>query len=185
MMGIVNDDELELELNRLNKIQVPTIIDIHKGRGQGSVEVPESLRKIIGETNEIDGRTKANKLAKMFDISSSSVSAYANGSTSTASYHKPDKDLLNHITKAKERISKKARMKLNRALDHITDEKLEQAKPEVLAGVARNMSAIVKDLEPSPIQGNGINTNVGAQFIFYSPIMRKEESFDVLDCQSE
>lgn len=182
-MGIVTEEELELEINRLNGKRAPQIIDIQKGRGEGSLEVPESLKKIIGETNEIDGRSEANKLARMFDISSSSVSAYANGATSTASYNEPNSSIREHINKSKERIANKARSRLFSSLKHITEDKLSEAKVEVLASVARNMSAIVKDMEPPA--SNNSNENNGIQFIFYSPQFRSEKNFDVIDMSSE
>src|SRR5665213_3048163 len=118
-LGIISDSDFECELNdslvkenQSNPID-GKIIDLPTpGRGEGSLEVPESLRKIIGETSQIDGRPQAIDLASRFGISPSSVSAYANGSTSTKSYDSPNKDIRDHINKAKERISKKARIRL-------------------------------------------------------------------------
>jgi len=176
-MGIVNDDELELELNKLNHSKpLASVKEIIKGRGEGNVEVPESLRKIIGETSELDGRKEAVALAKMFDISESSVSAYARGSTSTSTYNSPTPSIVEHISKSKERISNKAKSRLFQSLKYITDEKLK-AEPSVaiLSTVAKNMAAIIKEMEPDQVTNN---ENNGIQFIFYSPHIRKEEVFD-------
>lgn len=181
-MGIVSDKEFDLELER-NKIREksnsipinkPEVIDINKGRGNGNIQVPESLRKVIGETSITDGRREALQLGQSFGISASSVSAYANGSTSTASYdERPNVDVINQ---AKEKISKKARGKLFLALSKITSEKLDETKPRDLAGIAKDMSAIVKDMEPETKadKGNGGNVN----FVFFAPQMRSEDSYE-------
>jgi hypothetical protein len=149
----------------------------NKGRQIGSVEVPNALRQVIGETSAIDGRAAALELARTFEVGPSSVSAYNKGATSTASYS--DRPNLPHINQAKERISKKARTRLINALNHITNDKLESAKVGELATVARNMSAIVKDMEPESEKG-GKNTMNQPTFVFYSPQVRKEDTFDVI-----
>src|SRR5215510_1658905 len=113
-MGIVSNKDFDSELSSLQTpkpvekiVKQVEVIDVPaKGRGN-NLEVPDALRKVIGETSAIHGRAEAVELASNFGISPSSVSAYANGSTSTSSYaDQPNKD---HITDAKQRISKKAR----------------------------------------------------------------------------
>ncbi len=179
-MGIVSDDAFDRELENLApkpKAEAEIVELNKKGRAEGDTGVPDSLRKIIGETAELDGRQEGLALASQFGISPASVSAYANGATSTATYHNTDKT---HINEAKERISKRARIKLMEAMKHITSEKLEVAKPAVLAGIARDMSAIVKNMEPEPDR-TGTTNNVNApQFIFYSPQVRNEKDFDIV-----
>lgn len=180
-IGIVSDNDFDLELNR-SKItaevkQKPTL-----GRGINHVEVPESLRKIIGETSEINGREDALALANQFGISSSSVSAYANGATSTKSYHEPNKELKSHINSAKERISKKAQNRLINALNEITPEKLAEAKLRDISSVARDMAAIVKDMEVEEVKDTNQN---GPTFVFYAPQIKSESAFDVIDMSNE
>src|SRR5215510_5460530 len=107
-MGIVSDDDFDREINHLNRKPVvtpppviPEVVDMPRpGRSNGDVNVPDSLRKIIGETSELEGRDAALELASKFGISPSSVSAYANGSTSTASMDKQPN--LEHINSAKD-----------------------------------------------------------------------------------
>lgn len=180
-LGIVSDDDFEKELDNCSttrKVLKPEIIDIKRGRGDDNVEVPESLRKIIGETANLEGRKEALEFAKQFGISASSVSAYTAGATSTASIAKPDRELVNHIARAKERLSKKARQKMARALHHITDEKLQDAKVHELALVARNMSAIVKDMEPD--NPDSEKDKIVPQFIVYAPQFRDERTFETV-----
>ena len=179
-MGLVNDEDFECELNKSNQKPLASVKEIIKGRGENSVEVPESLRKIIGETSELDGRKEAVALAKMFDISESSVSAYANGATSTANYNQPSTEpdsIQSHINKSKERISNKARSRLFESLKCITDEKLKEASVRDVSQVARHMSAIIKEQEPTV---NTNNENNGIQFIFYSPHLKQEDVYDTI-----
>src|SRR5215467_12710697 len=115
-IGIVTDAELESELNKHKPVPpqpgTGAILDIPKpGRSEGDVNVPESLRKVIGETGAIEGHNAARQLASMFNISPSSTSAYTNGATSTSSYHKPNKDLSDHIKLGKAKVANRARIK--------------------------------------------------------------------------
>jgi hypothetical protein len=178
-MGIVSDTDFEKELEKSNpKGQKPTIPEVipmpRPGRTEGDNNVPDSLRKIIGETSAIEGRSEALELAQHFGLSSASVSAYANGSTSTASMSK--RPNLNHINEAKERIGKKARGKLLKALHAITDDKLEIAKAVELAQIAKSMSGVVKDMEIGPESEKGKDK---PQFIVYSPQIRDERHYEV------
>ncbi len=191
-MGIVSDQEFDSERDKFspsnkreedesNSVQpIATIIESpSKGRGNGNVEVPTGLRKLIGIESVENGRGSALELANSFGIKPSSVSAYSQGANSTASYN--DRPNLPQINQAKEKISKRARGKLLLALRNITKEKLEEAKVGELSAVARNMSAIVKDMEPD-IPKNPDERN-GPTFIFYSPQFRKEEHFDVIQAK--
>ena len=189
-MGIVSNDEFDLEKSKLvpreesNSISPAKqgeIIDMPpKGRGKGDLAVPNSLRKVIGEESAINGRESALEIAQNFGISPSSVSAYANGSTSTASYD--EQPNLSAINEGKARVAKRARNKLMSALKHITPTKLADAKVRDLAGIARDMSAVVKNMEPdtpkSPTGGTG-----GPTFVFYAPQFRDERSFDVVQAK--
>lgn len=195
-LGIVSDSEFDAQISDCvtpSTIKVPSpnspntsntrvpsasIVDIpNKGRKNGDFNVPSGLRNLIGETSITDGRPDAVELASRFGISASSASAYANGSTSTSTYEdRPNLDKLNSV---RERISKKARNKLIKAINNITDGKLSDAKPEVLASVARHMSAIVKDMEPEKDSSKDKGTG-GPTFVFYAPQFAKEESFKVI-----
>lgn len=178
-MGIVSDEDFEKELG--NSSDIGTISKLPRpGRSEGDNNVPDSLRKIIGETSEIEGRSAALDLASHFGISPSSVSAYANGSTSTDSMNKQPN--LNHINDAKARISKKAKIKLFKSLNALTDEKLADAKAVDLASIARSMSGIVKEMEPELPKESGDGSK-GPTFIFYSPQIKEEKHYDVLNAR--
>lgn len=176
MMGIVNDDDLLLELDKLSPRIKTEIKELPRPGRNHQPEVPDSLRKIIGETNQIDGRPQALAIAKDFGISDSSVSAYNNGTTSTASYDKPSKEIESHIQRSKDRISSKARSLLLKSLKNITDDKLASAKVEVLSGVAKDMSNIIKNTEPD--HKNSVRE--GPQFIIYAPQFVPESKFETI-----
>ena len=188
-MGIVSDTEFDKELTKVNSDKprevsnsVPItgeVVDMPaKGRGVGNVEVPNSLRKVIGETAITEGRDTAIDLARQFGISPSSVSAYNVGATSTASYDETPNQSV--ITKAKARIATRARNKLMSAMRHITDEKLGEAKVRDLASIAKDMSVVFKHMEPD---GPKTPANSGPTFVFYSPHFKKEEHYEVVNAK--
>lgn len=181
-LGIVTDEDfaIEMENSSVPDSLIPStesgrVIDVGRGRPIGGLGVPDSLRKIIGETSEIEGPQSAVELANQFGISRSSVSAYANGSTSTTSYDKQPN--LNHINLAKEKISLKARNRLFKALNHLTDEKFADSKAIELASIAKSMSGIVKEMEPTTSRVEDKN---GPTFIFYSPQVHDEKYYDIV-----
>jgi len=188
-IGIVSDQDMEKELKSYSptKLIIPSnpvlegeIIDIpKKGRKDGDVNVPDSLRQIIGEEALLNGRASAVSLAADFGISSSSASAYAVGSTSTASYNNPSKSILSHINKSRERATKKAAKTLNAALNAITQEKLDYLDADKVSGIAKDMSVIIKNLEPKVDPGVEAGSKV-PQFVIYAPQFKDERSFEFI-----
>lgn len=178
-LGILPDDDFEKELERLNGKKLPAlgnVKEIERGRGEGKVEVPETLRALIGQSALEGNRKEALALARAFDISDSSVSAYSNGATSTASYHNPDKELKRKLDETKQRLTGKARARLEESLDSITPDKLGAAKLRDLSATAQAMSAIVRNLEPQT-EHSGANVNV----VVYAPHLKEESSFEIID----
>jgi hypothetical protein len=180
-MGVVTDDDFEAEINRFKNPQPKAEIKQREyGRGGGNNEVPESLRKIIGENVIENGRAETLDMARQFGISDSSVSAYTKGATSTASYHQGNPDLKNHLRNVKEKIVNKASKKLKLALDEITPDKLESVKARDLAGIAKDMSAVIKNLEPA--ESNDTKSTDGPTFVVYAPkIIQNENYFEAMD----
>jgi len=185
-MGIVSDDDFVKELNDprsksiTNKTPLSEIINIPShGRPPGplGIETPQIIREIIGEESVTQGRSAALSIAKQFGISNSSVSAYAKGATSTATYNEPDKTLGPKIKSAKDRVVSRARRKLFMALDHLTDEKMEDTKARDLAGIAKDMSAIIRNIEPPAPE---VNDN-GPKFILYAPQFIQESKLEVIE----
>jgi len=193
-IGIVSQDQLEKELRSYNPkplvvpdevitgeiIEGTVITKDKKGRKEGDVNVPDSLRKIIGEEALLNGRESAVSLAQEFGISPSSASAYAVGSTSTASYHDPKPSIISHINKSRERAMKRAAKTLNAALGSITQEKLDYADADKLSGIAKDMSVIIKNLEPKT---EGPAEKTAPQFTIYAPQFRDERSYELIHVQ--
>lgn len=177
-MGIVSEEDFIVEQGRLEHSIVPTveIKDINIGRGKGSTEIPNEVRKIIGEVGVVD-RQGAIAIAASVGISPSSASAYRVGSTSTSSYNDPTKSLGGHVDRVRNRIVKKAKNRLIEALDAITEGKLADAKLSEVSGVARDMSVIVKNMEPEVPKDKG---NINNNFILYRPMMKTEDSFETI-----
>lgn len=190
-IGLVADTDFEEELSRLSGQSAPSSADVEirtpmpKGRQSDDVATPASLRKIIGETSVLDGRAEAIKLAADFGISKSSVSAYAKGATSTASYDKPVKGIIAHINKSRQRAVKRASKTLNSALSAISQDKLDYADAKDLSSIAKDMSVIIKNLEPPPDESALQSGPSSPQFVIFAPQFRKEESFDVIDMRKE
>lgn len=181
-IGVVDDKDFEAEVNKTTPIvSTGTVNNLPiKGRGEGNVAVPDSLRKIIGETGSIDGRQEALALGKMFGISPSAASAYSHGANSTTTYDTPNAGIKSVINKRRERISRRASKVLNASLEELTvDGKLSDVKPVELSAIARNMASIIKDMEPEPEKVN--SESGGPTFVLYAPQFSKEEKYDVIN----
>jgi len=182
-IGIVSDEQLAEELKRLTpKVVEGTVVSkTPRGRSDGDNNVPDSLRKIIGEESVINGRASALEIANQFGISPAQVSAYAKGATSTASYDSPSQSLISHINKSRARASKKAGKVLACALEAITQEKLDYTDARDLSGIAKDMSVIIKNLEPP--QQNDSPEAKQPQFVIFAPQFRDERTFETITVQ--
>jgi len=147
------------------------------GRGEGNKEVPDFLRKIIGESSVEDGR--ANTLLAFGGlVSPSSVTAYTNGATSCATYNKPDKELKETVDNARERIRSKAEYGVLSALEQITTEKLGFSKPKELASIAKDLSAVIRNMEEKT--GNEETKN-NVQIVFMAPREKSIDSYPTIE----
>ena len=183
-MGIVSDTDFDSELanvrgkTREESRPVTAIINPlpTPGRNNGDVNVPDSLRKVIGETAITNGRQEALAIGRAFGISDSSTSAYGVGARSTASYD--DRPSLPIINGAKEKIQRRARIKLHVALSSLTKEKIQESKAIEIASIAKTMSGIIKDMEPETPTDTGDPLKKGVTFVFMAPPILKEDAFE-------
>jgi len=191
-MGIVSDKDFERERANSNRplptnpkpippaeIITPSSSPFKdsesKGRKEGDVGVPNSLRNLIGSESIEAGRGSALELAAQFGLSPSSVSAYSKGATSTSSYSEtPNKPVIN---KTRLRVQKKAQGRLMSALNSLTDEKIADAKARDIAGIAKDMASIVKDMEPENENNKQANQ---AQFVVFAPQFRDERQYETI-----
>lgn len=180
-MGIINDELLEKEIANCVRpiiVKKPEVIkEEDAGRNNGDRNVPAPLRALISESAQIDGRASGLELAKQFGISSSSVSAYSREVNSTNQFNKPQApQIKNHVDRIKKNISKKARGVLRNALDEITSDKLAESKATELASIAKSMSSIITEMEPSAERQD---SNI-PQIVIYAPQIRSEQSFEFI-----
>jgi hypothetical protein len=176
-LGIVSDEEFNKQLGEKQpEVRAPNAIivpAITPGRTPDKTNTPSLVRKFIAE--EALNGTPVKDLADNFNISPSSISAYKVGSNSTTTYDKPDRELKSHTDNVRNGIAVKARNRLRDALIGITPAKLADVKARDLAGIAKDMSAVIKNIEP---QSDGDRPNV--QFIFYRPRQREESDYDTI-----
>lgn len=176
-LGIITEDELTTELDRNNtskQQEIPMVKPLPvPGRTNGKGNVPESLRKTIAEEH-ING-TGNGELAEIFNVSPSSVSAYANGATSTATYDKKNSELAGHIKSVSEKLAAKARKRLDAALAEITPERLKNAKIKDVSTIAKDMSIVVRNMEYKEKE----NDAPPVQFILYAPPIKKLDDFEI------
>mgnify|MGYP001163227428 FL=1 len=169
-LGIISDDAMQAELERLEKVG-PRALIIHKpgvGRTPEKENTPESIRKVIA-TEPLEAR---GELASLFNVGIDSVSNYRDGNNART-IENPELKLV--ALGARERVAKKARNRLNLALNHITEDKLSDAKLSEISSVARDMSTIVKNMEPPAEQGGN---KLNAQFVFFAPRLKSESDYD-------
>jgi predicted transcriptional regulator len=190
-MMIVTEDIFELELKKLGikndsngiirdsntKSSSCDIIDIMRGRvdksGSGVKEKPSIIRELCAELS-FSG-TKAKDISEALDISLSSVSAYKNNATSTATYNKPDIELKKNNDIVKVDIRERAFGRLQKAVEVITDDKLDDAPIKIASGIARDMSHIVRNLEETSSDKSN-----GMRVVIYRPRIKEEDDFEVI-----
>lgn len=192
-LGIVSDSEFKKELENAkpkndngNGTGMPgrgesdgQVKDIERGRGKGNTEVPDGIRNLIADEVIMSGRQSGLDLARhLGSISPSSVSAYTAGAHSTATFRETPN--LPAVNKAKERLAKMARRRLGFALSGLTREKIEGESAKNIASIAKDMSAVVRNMEPEKLTGPVGGGNSGPTFIIYSPRIRQEDSFEVI-----
>lgn len=170
-LGVVSDEEFLAEAARISSV---AHVDITRGRGAVK-EVPEVIREIIAEDAILSDKT-IEEIANKHGVSESSVTAYKHDATSTTTYHEPKEKLQKKNDEIRNNIIGTARARLIQALEHITPEKLAEAKLRDIASVAKDMSAVINNTEPQVSA-----TNVGAQFIFHVPKAKQESDFDIID----
>lgn len=170
-LGIISEEEFLNELAPPKEL--PKVVHIERGRGSVK-EVPQSIRAFIaGES--LNG-ARAQELSEAFNISESSISAYKNGATSTASYNKPDENLKANVDSIKEQISDRAQKKLRIALNALTKDKMQESSARELSGVAKDMAVIVEKMTPKTS-----NDDVQVVLHLHGPKMKRVEDYEVID----
>jgi hypothetical protein len=74
---------------------------------------------------------------------------------------------------------KRAGRTLNAALASITQEKLDYTDARDLSGIAKDMSVIIKNLEPPQAAAESTSA-ASPQFVIFAPTFRQETSFETI-----
>ena len=182
-LGIVSDEEFlkqagligptPHEDNKEPEVRASIEKLITPGRTEGKPNTPNVVRKFIAE-EAINGASP-KVLSEAMQISPSSISAYKVGAHSTTTYNEPNENLKRSTDSIREALASKARNRLRSALNGLTPDKLVDCKARDLAGIAKDMSAVIKNIEPSR-DNDGPNVN----FVFYSPKLRREDDFSII-----
>lgn len=165
----VSDSDFELEISRLN-VDYKTL---EAGRGNGKTAVPQEVRKLVA--SEALAGISIEEIKEKYNVSASSISAYKNGATSTSSYHSKDKELANNNDRVKTTISERAEGVILESIGLLTLERLDKAKARDIAGIAKDMSAVMSNMK------EGGNVNNGVNITIMVPPVRAEEDFKVID----
>ena len=80
-------------------------------------------------------------------------------------------------TKSKGRIIKKSSAKIMEAIDAIDEKKIAEAPAGVLAGIAKSLSGVIRDLEPPAKTEEKVQQ---VQFIMYAPRLIPESSLETI-----
>lgn len=175
-LGIISDEQLN---TLLADSQVGTdgvlIRQINRGRGNVKEKTDEERAAAAVDSLMIGIENAAAK----HNMSPSSVSAYKNGVTSLSDYNGEKKpELENSIKSRKIAVSASAFNRLEAALGSITDEKVNQLKPNAASALAKDMSQIVKNLQDE--QGSQQNT----QIVVFAPREKVEDDYKVIDVRA-
>jgi len=128
------------------------------GLNPGTPRVPEELKEIA---RNVKGNNK--ELGVMLSVRPETVPAIKGSSS--------ERDQLQRVmTKARGT----ALDKLNAALEHISGEKLGEAKLGELSNVARNMSAVARDMAPEQEDG-------GLRVVIYNTPERPRDDYEIID----
>lgn len=149
------------------------ITEMVRGRTEGSNNRTEEEREEIAVSAVVSGTLET---AREYGINKDTVSAYKNGHRTTGiGREKVDTSLTKKVNETKELISGAAQNKLQIAIDALTDQKIGTAKARDIAGIAKDMSVIVKNmLTDSPLVDN-------RQVHIYQPRLREEDDFEVIE----
>lgn len=181
-LGIVSDELFDSELNKKDnkepEMNIAEVLDLpNLGRPEGKENTPDFIRNIIGE--EVINGADRKQLSQLFNVGPQVPGIYAKGARSAATYNDRDNSTAKHVNSVRERIVKKASNRLAVALNEITPEKLADVSARDLSTVAKNMSAIIKDMSPEEKP----DTNPAAQIIIYAPQKNEISNYEVMQLQ--
>lgn len=151
------------------------IAEIKRGRGD-SLNVEPEIRAMIAEEAIRSGKTQL-QIAQEYGVSPQAVEAYKNGATSLATYHEPKQELKQVVDQTKEDIAIRAKNKLAQCLEELSPEKIRGAKAKDIAGIAKDMSSVHKNMTADFDKSVNINNKI----LVYQPRMKEEDDYEVVE----
>lgn len=175
---LIGDSRNLLSADERNKDIIDyEVLEIKHGRGAGVENLTPEMRKLIAEEALVSGRSQED-IAKEYGVSVDAVRAYKNGATSCATYNQPNEELAPHVAQVRDEIKLKAQNALLTAIQSLTDEKISGAKAKDIAGIAKDMSSVLRNIEPQS-SGPVINNKV----LVYSPRVKEEDDYKVIEAR--
>jgi hypothetical protein len=192
-LGIITEEELLAELNKgtdVSNQQNNAVSNQHDpsrpnntsimplitpGRPEGKGNIPDVVKKVIAE--EFLNGASHKEITAAFNVSQPVTTASAKGLSNSSPGAEINPELKNHVVKIRNRIVRKASNKLTLALDQITQDKLNDLSPRDSSAIAKDMSQIIRNLEPEKEGGGKGNS---AQFIYFAPQQKSLNDYDVV-----
>jgi len=169
-LGIVSDEDFELEKNRYTKEKDTSLAVTISNRGKRGNEVPQELREVAAE---IALETNNDTAAKVFNLSPSSVAAYKAGAISTVDYSDKTK-----VT-ARKRIASNVQNKLMEALSELTQDKIKGSKAKDISGIVKDMAIVHEKLAGRVMSEEEKGPQVHVHL--FAPAVKKLEDSDIID----
>jgi hypothetical protein len=149
------------------------------GRKSDIGNVPQSLRKILAEEAVMGGNKSAQQLMDGLgmNLSQPTLSTYKRGEVSPDIPTNDSKDLCDYINGRKNKIGKRALNRLNLALAHLDEAKLQGLEARELSGVAKDMAIIAEKMEPKQKEQEKV---APVQFIMMAPQINNEAHYETV-----
>lgn len=146
------------------------------GRPAGLTKWSPEVKAIIGT---LANQSTNKKVAEVFNMAPQQVGAYARGLDSSG--NRPDPELRKHLESNVEEVRSKVIGKILKTIDHIDDEKIQEANFATLSKAASNLAGVFDRLGPKDSSnGNSLQQN----FVFYGVKPRTESDYKVIEVET-
>lgn len=144
--------------------------EIKRGRGD-SLNLDDEKRKEIATLALTSGLT-IDEVSRLTGSSPDAVNAYKHGARSEATYNEKDNPVGDHVREIKGEVTERATNKLMLAIEALTGEKVNASKARDIAGIAKDMSAVIKNMSNE----SGMNIS-NSKVIVYQPRIKEEDDY--------
>lgn len=176
-----NSTNTGLDYHDTNQPRTPETMIVEMpgvGRHPEVGNVPQSLRKLLGEEVAINGLKSAMHLANSVGgLSQPTLSSYGSGNISRNNPSSDGDDLTNYLNNRKSKITKKALNKLTLVMSMIDEEKLLGCDAKELSTIAKDMATVSKQMEPTVKEAE---KKEPVQFIMYAPQIKNEQHYETI-----